>query len=151
MPARSRPQAHPLAQPRPDASDAPPGAAEAPAPAPASGSRGTRPRGARIDVWVTVDERAEIAERATQAGLSLSAYLRVAGLNLPVRSVVDQEAVAGLAKLHADLGRSAGLLKLYLSKPRPSGAGSSEAAALIQALRETQSAVLALASKASRE
>lgn len=151
MPARSRPPAHPLAQARPDASDAQEGTAEAPAPGSASGSRGTRPRGSRIDVWVTVDERAEIAERAAQAGLSLSAYLRVAGLNLPVRSVVDQGAVAGLAKLHADLGRSAGLLKLFLSKPRPSGAGSSEAAALILALRETQGAVLALASKASRE
>lgn len=155
MPPRPRPPAHPLAQPLPPASDeAMPGAealATALPPTTAPGPRGTRPRGSRIDVWVTLDERAEIGDRAAQAGLSLSAYLRVAGLNQPVRSVIDQEAVAGLAKLHADLGRSAGLLKLWLSQPRPAGAGGADAAGLIQALRATQGQILALASKASRE
>ena len=42
--------------------------------------RGGRPRGARIEVWVTPEERAEIAARADRAGLSLSAYMRAAGL-----------------------------------------------------------------------
>lgn len=156
MPPRRTPPARPLAQTPPAASDAPQPGAEAhpgtPTPPTALGPRGTRPRGSRIDVWVTLDERAEIGDRAAQAGLSLSAYLRVAGLNQPVRSVIDQEAVAGLAKLHADLGRSAGLLKLYLSQPRPAGATArAEAVELIQALQRTQGQILALASKATRE
>lgn len=156
MPPRPRPPAHPLAQTPPAATADPQPGAEAlattPPPPTAPGPRGTHPRSSRVDVWVTLDERAEIGDRAAQAGLSLSGYLRVAGLNQPVRSVIDQEAVAGLAKLHADLGRSAGLLKLYLSQPRPGGAAAgADAAALIQALRSTQGQILALASKATRE
>lgn len=64
--------------------------------------RGGRPRGQSIEVWVSPDERDEIADLAAQAGLSKSAYLRAVGLNQPVRSVLDLKAVADLANLLLD-------------------------------------------------
>ena len=68
--------------------------------------------GSRVEVWVTPDERAEIAPRAAQSGMSLSAYMRAAWLKHPVRSVLDLKAVADLVRVNGDLGRVAGLLKL---------------------------------------
>ncbi len=84
--------------------------------------RGTRPRGSRIEVWLTPDERADIADRAAQSGMSLSAYMRAAGLNHPIRSVYDLKAVADLGRVNGDLGRVAGLLKLWLAEKRGQGA-----------------------------
>lgn len=74
-----------------------------------------------MKVWVTDDEKAEIADRAAQAGLSLSAYLLAAGLHHPIRSRVDLTAVGDLAKVNGDLGRVAGLLKLWLAEKRGQG------------------------------
>jgi hypothetical protein len=82
----------------------------------------TRPRGRPIKVWVTDDERAEIVRLAASANLSQSAYLRVAGMNHRVRSILDIEAVNELAKVNGDLGRVAGLLKLWLAEKRGVGA-----------------------------
>ena len=78
------------------------------------GKRGGRPRGDRIEVWVTPVERGEIAARADEAGLSLSSYLRAAGLHHRIKSVYDLDAVRDLAKVNGDLGRVAGLLKWWL-------------------------------------
>jgi len=75
-----------------------------------------------IKVWVTDAEKAEIADRAAQAGLSLSAYMLAAGLNHPIRSVYDLKAVADLGRVNGDLGRVAGLLKLWLAEKRGQGA-----------------------------
>jgi len=75
-----------------------------------------------IKVWVTDTEKAELTERAAQAGLSLSAYMLAAGLNHPIRSVYDLRAVADLGKVNGDLGRVAGLLKLWLAEKRGQGA-----------------------------
>lgn len=75
-----------------------------------------------IKVWVTDAEKAEIAERAAQGGLSMSAYMLTAGLNHPIRSVYDLKAVADLGRVNGDLGRVAGLLKLWLSEKRGQGA-----------------------------
>lgn len=69
--------------------------------------RGTRPRGQRIEVWVNNDEKAELAERAAQSGLSLSAYMKAAGLNAPIRARADLSAVADLVRVNGDLGRVA--------------------------------------------
>lgn len=84
--------------------------------------RGTRPRRERIEVWLTPEERTAIADRAAQSGLSHSAYLRTAGLNHPIRSVYDLTAVADLGRVNGDLGRVAGLLKLWLAEKRGQGA-----------------------------
>lgn len=67
-------------------------------------------------------EKAEIADLAAQAGLSLSAYMLAAGLNHPIRSVYDLKAVADLGRVNGDLGRVAGLLKLWLAEKRGQGA-----------------------------
>lgn len=82
----------------------------------------TRPRGKPIKVWVTDAERAEILRLAASANLSQSAYLRAAGLHHQVRSVLDLQAVNELAKVNGDLGRVAGLLKLWLAEKRGEGA-----------------------------
>ena len=47
--------------------------------------------------------------------MSDSAYLRALGLDFPVKSTLDQEAIMELAKVNGDLGRLGGLLKLWLT------------------------------------
>jgi hypothetical protein len=101
-------------------------------------ARGTRPRAQRIEVWLTPEEREEIAGRAAQSGMSLSAYLRTAGLNHPIRSVYDLKAVAELGKVNGDLGRVAGLLKLWLAEKRGQGARPLDVEAMMNAFRALQ-------------
>jgi len=60
----------------------------------------------------------EITSRAAKSGSSISAYLRAVGLNHPIRSVLDLKAVADLVRVNGDLGRVAGLLKLWLAEKR---------------------------------
>lgn len=72
----------------------------------------TRPRADHIKVFVTEEERAKIEQRAKSANLSLSAYLRAAGLNHPVRSMMDIEAVMAMAKLHGELGMIANGIRI---------------------------------------
>ncbi len=67
------------------------------------------------------DEKAELADRAAQSGLSLSAYMKAAGLNAPIRARADLSAVADLVRVNGDLGRVAGLLKLWLAEKRGQG------------------------------
>ena len=87
-----------------------------------------------IKIWVTLEERAEIEIRAAQTGLSVSAYMRTAGLNHPVRSVLDLKAVADLVRINGDLGRVAGLLKLWLAEKRGQGASPVDVEALMKDL-----------------
>jgi hypothetical protein len=91
-----------------------------------------------IKVWVTDSEKAEIADRAAQAGLSLSAYLVAAGLNHPIRSVADLDAVADLVRVNGDLGRVAGLLKLWLAEKRGQGARPVDVEAMMKDFRILQ-------------
>jgi len=111
---------------------------------------GTRPRGSRIEVWVTPDERAEIAARAEQAGLSLSAYMRAAGLNHPVPSVLDLKAVADLGRVNGDLGRVAGLLKLWLAEKRGQGARPVDVEALMRRFQALQTELHQIIGRAVR-
>ena len=67
-----------------------------------------------MKVFVTDDERSRIEERAKATGLSISTYLRTAGLGHPIKSVIDHAAVMDLAKVNGDQGRLGGLLKLWL-------------------------------------
>lgn len=99
---------------------------------------GTRPRNEYIKVFVTPDEKATISELSTQAGLPLSAYLRAVGLNTPIRSVVDLQAVSDLAKVNGDLGRIAGLLKLWLAEKRGEGAKPTDVESLMIEFRSLQ-------------
>ncbi|EJF82629.1 plasmid mobilization protein [Bartonella rattimassiliensis] len=74
----------------------------------------TRPRKYRLSVWCTFEEKESIEENAKQTGLSISTYLRTTGHLEPVKANIDYEAVKYLTKLQGDLGRVAGLLKLWL-------------------------------------
>ncbi|MEO8489111.1 plasmid mobilization protein [Pseudomonas sp.] len=97
-----------------------------------------RRRGKPIEVWVTDEEKAVITDKAREAGMSRSGYLRALGLNTPIRSVVDLVAVADLAKVNGDLGRVAGLLKLWLAEKRGEGASAIDVDALMVDFRELQ-------------
>ncbi|NVZ60958.1 CopG family transcriptional regulator [Pseudomonas gingeri] len=106
-----------------------------------------RRRGKPIEVWVTDEEKATITERAEEAGMSRSGYLRALGLNTPIRSVVDLTAVADLAKANGDLGRVAGLLKLWLAEKRGQGARTVDVEAMMREFRELQREIMAIMSK----
>lgn len=105
---------------------------------------GKRPRAKYVKVFVSPDELCELSARADQCGLSLSGYLRAAGLNHPIHSVYDLRAVADLAKVNGDLGRVAGLLKLWLADWRGFGAKPAEVEKMMERFREIQSEVSVL-------
>ncbi|SEM30799.1 plasmid mobilization protein [Acinetobacter sp. DSM 11652] len=106
-----------------------------------------RRRGKPIEVWVTDDEKEEIRERAKNAGLSMSGYLRALGLNQPIKSKVDLLAVSDLAKVNGDLGRVAGLLKLWLAEKRGQGARPFEVESMMKDFRAIQQEMLKLMSQ----
>jgi hypothetical protein len=71
---------------------------------------------------VTPAEKAAIAARAQDAGLSVASYLRTVALGRQVRSVLDHQAVGELVKVAGDQGRLGGLLKLWLADHSDQGA-----------------------------
>ena len=103
-----------------------------------------------IKVWVTLEERAEIEIRAAQTGVSVSAYMRAAGLNHPVRSVLDLKAVADLVRINGDLGRVAGLLKLWLAEKRGRGASPVDVEALMRRFQALQTELHQIIGRAVR-
>ncbi|WP_122670381.1 plasmid mobilization protein [Pseudomonas viridiflava] len=106
-----------------------------------------RRRGKPIEVWVTDEEKAVITNKAKEAGMSRSGYLRALGLNTPIRSVVDLTSVAYLAKVNGDLGRVAGLLKLWLAEKRGQGAKPVDVEEIMTKFRILQAQVLDLMSR----
>lgn len=68
-----------------------------------------------IDTRLTVDEFNKISEKAKNVGLTKSEYLRNLGMNYPLKSIIDQQALSELIKTKADLGRLGGLFKLWLA------------------------------------
>lgn len=94
--------------------------------------RGTRPRGTRIDVWVTQEEREGIGERAAQANIPASAYLRTAGLAYPVPRLINGEALDEFVRLSRELNEVGGLLKSWLDE-KP-GRGGVDVPSLMRSL-----------------
>jgi len=87
-----------------------------------TGKAETRKGNTPIYVWVTPSEKKIIIANAKACGMSNSAYLRQVGLNMPIKSILDHQGIADLAKVNADQGRLGGLLKLWLmsdSKLKP--------------------------------
>lgn len=94
----------------------------------------TRPRASRrvcspardrqhpLRLTVTPAEKAAIAARAKDAGLSVASYLRTVALGRQVRSVLDHQAVGELVRVAGDQGRLGGLLKLWLAGHSDQGA-----------------------------
>ena len=107
----------------------------------ASKDTAARRRGKPIEVWVTDEEKAAITELADQTGLSRSAYLRAVGLNRPVGARADLEAVRELVKLNGDLGRVAGLLKLWLAEKRGQGAKPIDVERMMIDFRDLQAGI----------
>lgn len=101
--------------------------------------RESRNRKLPLKVFVTDAERARIEERASASGLSVSAYLRAAGLGHPIRSVLDHGAVLELAKLNGDQGRLGGLLKLWLANRPGRDVAESEVRRLLDRIGALQS------------
>ncbi len=68
-----------------------------------------------IKVYLDPDEKRRIEENAKEAGMSLSAYARTLALgNAPVTKV-ELDEMSNVMKVHADLGRLGGLLKMTLT------------------------------------
>lgn len=103
--------------------------------------RQARERLRPLRVVVSVAERAEIERRAELAGLSISGYLRAAGLNHPIQSTLDYAAVRELAQVAGDLGRLGGLLKLWLAEKRGVGAKPIDVDRLLKDTRALQDQV----------
>jgi len=92
-----------------------------------------------LQVIVNDAERAEIKARAAAASLSVSAYLRAAGMGATFRSAAaNHEQVAALAKVNADQGRLGGLLKLWLSERQGQGAQVRDVRALLGRIEDMQ-------------
>jgi hypothetical protein len=100
-----------------------------------------------LKVVVSDAERDRIAQRAREAGLSVSAYLRSAGLGQPVRSVMDHDAVLALAKLNGDQGRLGGLLKLWLVDKPGAGVPEIEVRRLLDRIGELQGRLAEIAGR----
>ena len=100
--------------------------------------RASRDRRHPLKVVVSDAERERIEARAQLAGLSVSAYLRAAGLGAPIRSVLDSERVLDLVKVNADQGRLGGLLKLWLVDRPGQGVPEIELRRLLDRIGEMQ-------------
>ncbi|AGF73942.1 conjugal transfer transcriptional regulator TraJ [Bartonella australis AUST/NH1] len=95
----------------------------------------------RIDVWVTKDEKDELTDKARQAGSSLSSYMKFAGLRKSVRARTDLTAINDLVRVSGDLGRVAGLLKLWLLEKHGQGARPADVEAMMNDFRVLQNEI----------
>jgi len=75
----------------------------------------TRKRNKQVYIRLSEQEYALIAGHASDCSLSIPSFLRALGQGFSPSSTVDSQAITQLAKLHADLGRVGGLLKLWLT------------------------------------
>ena len=101
-----------------------------------------------LRVVVSQSERREIEGRAAAASLSVSAYLRAAGMGASFRSAASShEQVVALAKVNADQGRLGGLLKLWLSEQPGQGATVRDVRALLDLISEAQGKLADAASR----
>ena len=102
-------------------------------------SKATKKNSPPIKVYCLPEERQEIAARAKEAGLSLSAFLLASGQGHQIKSVVDYKQVTELAKINGDLGRLGGLLKFWLTgDPRVAHFNQSTVRQLLKRIEATQ-------------
>jgi hypothetical protein len=106
-----------------------------------------RDRQRPLRVVVSDNERSRIEQRAASAGLSVSAFLRAAGLNQPIRSVLDHDAIMTLAKVNADQSRLGGLLKLWLSEQARQGVSGTDIRQLLDRIGEAQAKLAEIAGR----
>lgn len=103
-----------------------------------------------LRVLVSAVDREEIEARAAAASLSVSAYLRAAGLGRTIRSTArDQHAtIKELAKVNANQDRLAGLLKLWLAERPGQGAAARDVRAMLDRIGELQGKLSDIAGRA---
>jgi hypothetical protein len=101
-------------------------------------NRTARDRINHLQVVVDGDERRRIKDRAQEAGLSVSAYLRAVGLGKTIKPVLDHAAVGDLVRVAGDQGRLGGLLKLWLVDRPGRGAPEIEVRRLLERIGELQ-------------
>jgi len=77
----------------------------------------TRQRNKQIKVRLNEEEYGNIVSVSKQHDLAPSTFLRELGLMYQPRSTIDAQAVERIIRLHGDLGRTSGLLKLWLTMP----------------------------------
>ena len=95
----------------------------------------SRDRNRPLCIYVNDLERADIDAKAKAAGMTISAYVRIAAMNGRIRSAFDREAVQVLSNVHGDQGRLGGLLRMYLKDPDATG---SVARALLDQIKSVQ-------------
>jgi hypothetical protein len=78
-------------------------------------TNGPAAKGVVIKVYMTPEEKARIVANAGACGLSLSAYLRTLATGHTPTPRVDLSGLAEVFRIHADLGRLGGLLKMLLA------------------------------------
>ena len=86
---------------------------------------------------VSAADQATIEARAAAVGMGVSAYVRAAALNHPIRAIADPDAILDLTRFQADLGRLGGLLKLWLAERRGEGLPASQVDALYREIAQT--------------
>ncbi|UXN05420.1 plasmid mobilization protein [Bartonella sp. HY761] len=101
----------------------------------------TRPRSCHIKVWCTEEEKKNIENNAQLACMSLSMYLRSTGLLEQIRAPMDYHAIKPLVSLHGDLGRVAGLLKLWLVTNGGKGSSPSDITEMMTEFRVLQRSI----------
>jgi hypothetical protein len=97
-----------------------------------------RDRKNHLQVTVNAAERAAIEQRAAAASLSISAYLRTAGMGKAIRSTVDRQLIDELGRVNGDQGRLGGLLKLWLADSPGRGASVQDVRALLRQVETLQ-------------
>jgi hypothetical protein len=100
--------------------------------------RETVDRGRPFRVFVNAPDRAEIIDRAKATGMTVSSYLRAAGLGMILRPIADQQSILALIKVNADQGRVGGLLKLWLSGRSDAGVSTQEVRKLLHEIEAEQ-------------
>lgn len=95
-----------------------------------------------IRARVTENEKLKLQELATAHGLSLSEYLRRAGLSQEVIHRTEVKAVVELAKINADQARIGNLLKMAFDGDDSLGVDQ-----LIAEIRHTQQVLKAVVSR----
>lgn len=99
-----------------------------------------RKRHLKIQVRVSEDELAIIQKHADEFSISAPAMLRKLGLGIEPKSLFDKQVVGEVFKVHADLNRVGGLIKLWLSErdtklPESSGVNVSDLQSLVGRVR----------------
>ena len=68
-----------------------------------------------IKIYCKPNEREEIARNARETGISLSAYARTLALGRSPVTILELDELKKVMRVHADLGRLGGLLKMFLT------------------------------------